>query len=83
MAGLLPPCSVVAMVSSDAVHLIRSLLCVDADERPTAAEALQHVWLRTAPSTPLLTPRLLKRQLGRPDVATRASTLDADADFWP
>ncbi|BGP48991.1 hypothetical protein JCM10450v2_004870 [Rhodotorula kratochvilovae] len=39
-------------VSEDAKDFIRQLLTVDEDARPTAAEALEHPWLRTALSRP-------------------------------
>ncbi|GAA5890575.1 hypothetical protein JCM8208_004920 [Rhodotorula glutinis] len=39
-------------VSDEAKDFIRQLLTVDEDERPSAAEALNHPWLRTAVSRP-------------------------------
>ncbi|GAA5825886.1 hypothetical protein JCM10212_006203 [Sporobolomyces blumeae] len=39
-------------ISDDAKHFVRWLLTVDEDKRPTAAEALEHPWLRVAVSRP-------------------------------
>jgi len=40
-------------ISDDAIEFIDALLVVKPEERLTAKEALQHVWLSSAPSTPL------------------------------
>merc|ERR1712137_1470523 len=40
-------------ISGDAIEFIDALLVVKPEERLTAKEALQHVWLSSAPSTPL------------------------------
>jgi len=68
-------------VSSEAIRLVRSLLSIDADERPSAVEGLAHPWLHAAPSTPLLTPKILKRRRDE-GFGAAAAPIDAAIAWW-
>ncbi|XP_071954099.1 MAP kinase-interacting serine/threonine-protein kinase 1-like isoform X1 [Antedon mediterranea] len=60
-------------ISDDAKDLIANLLVRDARKRYTASMVLEHPWVKMAPTTPLLTPSIMKRNNSAKDLSQFAA----------